>query len=511
MAQLESHVELTDYRPNTLQRVANEAIQGSIWLMGSRSVFIAGGGPSGLAAAILFEQLGWDEIILAEQRLSPKDFEKNKSFNYQIDGRGQKLLQRIGLADRLPEVGVANTSFSMTVVKPDGSSKVSDAMIVNAKRPVCYWTTRRKLQTLLAQAAAEVPNGRIKLLYGHTVSGIRDNPETGTADVEVLDREGNIVPFAPDLILACDGLNSTMRQSAQACREVPDGHFSMNECPSPSAKLRYRVLNFPSIFQAARGEVQVDDRTMAYIFPSRHSDIRRTGSLFAFPVAGEDQPRSLNIIREADHHIWSIETAEELLAFLEDSHPQLDIRRLIPVAEAQDFVAMRPGKFPEPQYASYLHTEIGSGVPKTQFLLIGDSAHAFPPDLGLGVNSALEDLEMLATALTNDPDWRAAVQTYATKRLPESKALVRLVQTVFPEQYGTRPWAMKRWVAKFLVGSLLNKLAPSLVDQHAFLLTQDPDLSYTQIEHRKLRSERNALMIGLSLGAAILGIAVWVF
>jgi 2-polyprenyl-6-methoxyphenol hydroxylase-like FAD-dependent oxidoreductase len=298
--------------------------------MKNPSVFIAGGGPSGLAAALLFDQLGWDNIVVAEQRASPTDFEKNKSFNYQIDGRGQKLLRRLGLDCELPKCGVANSSFTATVVKPDGSAKMTKAPIIDPDRPICYWTTRRNLLTLLSDATKSTPSKSIELLYGHSFEGFSEDPSDGSLQVKTAGPDGHIRAFAPDLILACDGLTSATRAAAQKHADTPKDHFEMIEHPSPAAQMRYRVLNFPPAFASADGKTAIDDERMAYIFPSIFTDFERTGALFAFPVAGANQPRSLNIIREADHHIWSIEKSEDLLSFLEESYPQLDIRRLIP-------------------------------------------------------------------------------------------------------------------------------------------------------------------------------------
>lgn len=283
----------------------------------------------------------------------------------------------------------------------------------------------------------------------------------------------------------------------------------MTQHPSPSAQMRYKVLNLPPQFTSANGQVAIDDTTMAYIFPSSFSNFTRTGSLFAFPVAGADQPRSLNIIREADHDVWKTEDPEELLAFLEQSYPQLGIRSLVPLQEAEDFVGLRPGKFPEPQYAANLSADLGPDDHRVPIVLIGDAAHAFPPDLGLGVNSALEDLEFLAREIEAKENWQKAVKAHSAKRLPEAKALVRLVQTVFPEQYATRKWPTRRWTALFVVQTILQKVVPFWVDKPAFLLTQLPTLSYTEIELRKLRSERNMRLIGIAALAAIAALILY--
>lgn len=477
--------------------------------MAKKSVFISGGGPAGLAAALLFQQMGWDEIVLAERRANPKDFEKNKSFNYLFDGRGQKMIRRLGLMDELAANGVANTSFTMMVVKADGKPNLQEVGIVNPNRPQAYWTTRRNLLSFLAKAAVDKASDGITLLYGHSVEGVSEEATTGRVQVMVTDAERNEKRFTPDLILACDGASSTMREAAAAWPEVPDGHFARTECPSMAGGMQYKVLNFPPDFDSSDGRVSIDDRELAYAFHSKYSDKTRTGPLFAFPIAGEDQPRSLNVIRESDHAIWSKNSAEELLAFLEDSYPQLNIRELIDAEEARDFAIMEPGRFPQPQYIENIIAELGAGEAKTPILLIGDAAHCFPPDLGLGVNSALEDLELLALELETNPDWRAASREFATKRLPENKALVRLVQTTFPEQYATRPWAMRRWVAGFMLRLVLHRIAPSIFDKHVMLLSQDPDIPFSEVENRRDKTNLRIYGLGAALASGLAGAAVW--
>jgi len=157
----------------------------------------------------------------------------------------------------------------------------------------------------------------------------------------------------------------------------------MKKYESPSAKLFYKVLNLPPNFSIKGEQSEVNDHRMAYVFSSIHKDRTKAMALFGFPVANADHPRSVNIIREADHHLWT-----------------------------SDFVSLTAGKFPSPQHALSLYARAGNEETPTHCLLIGDAAHAFPPDLGLGVNSALEDLYELEAYLINNVEISDAFRQY---------------------------------------------------------------------------------------------------
>ncbi|MEM7701974.1 MAG: NAD(P)/FAD-dependent oxidoreductase [Pseudomonadota bacterium] len=473
--------------------------------MTKRSVFISGGGPAGLAAALLFDQLGWDEVIVAERRSGPADFEKNKSFNYLIDKPSQDLFERLGILERLPKVGVATREFVATTITTDGEAKEQTVPIIDANRPTCYWTTRRALLTMLYEAIEARVSDRIDVRYSHQVNGLGRAPD-GRLQVLLSGAEGAVETLTPDLMLACDGLGSVVRKGLSEQPEAPAGAFDMIATPSLSTGLRYKVLNLPARFDAVGGAA-VDDPSMSYIIPSRHKDQRKACALFAFPVSDPTHPRSVNLIREADHELWTLKTADALYDFLEDAFPQLDIRALVSSEEAEDFVSLEAGAFPAPQYARTMHASFGDGEARNHALLLGDAAHAFPPDLGKGVNAALQDVDALAQKLAEATSLEEAVENYAAERHPEARDLVWLVTHVFPEQYNHRPWALRRWIAGFLLRKGLNAVAPGAFARPGFFLTQDPSLSFGEMRRAIETTNDRIKALGLGTLAFAVGAA----
>ena len=481
---------------------------GSQISMKRRTVFISGGGPAGLAAALLFDQLGWDEVIVAERRSGPADFEKNKSFNYLIDKPSQYLFERLGILDRLPKVGVPTREFVATTITVEGEAKEQKVPIIDANRPTCYWTTRRALLTMLFAAIEARASKRIQVRYSHSVEGLARSSD-GRLQVTLKGPNTGTETLTPDLVLACDGLGSVIRKGLAQQPEIPAGAFDMIATPSLSTGLRYKVLNLPSRFEATSGAA-VDDPSMSYVIPSRHKDQKKACALFAFPVSDPSHPRSVNLIREADHQLWTLKSADELFGFLEDAFPQLDIRALVSREEAEDFVSLEAGAFPAPQYARTLHASLGEGTARNHAILVGDAAHAFPPDLGKGVNAALQDVDALAEKLEEAATLQEAVENYAAERLPEARDLVWLVTNVFPEQYNHRPWALRRWIAGFLLRKGLNAVAPRAFARPGFFLTQDPSLSFGEMRRAIETTNGRIRKLGLGVLALAVGAAALV-
>lgn len=467
------------------------------------SALIIGAGPSGLAAAIKLHQLGWKRIHLIERRETWNSFDRGRAFNYQLDGRGQKMLADIGIGEEVVKTyGVANLKSVFTLFDPSGQAKTLTIPFVLEDKQTAYWVTRYALIEMLYARLKQVnTDGRIDASFGHEFEALAETD--GRKIARISDQHGSIKEIEARLILGCDGLNSRLRESL--CREpsLRPEDYAMVAKPSPSSKLMYKVICLPPSIKINGESVAVTDNAKSYIFESTYKAFNEKLSLFSLPVARENEPRTANIILPATHKLWTITDPDDLKAYLVTGFPQLDINEVFPENEIRSFIERRPGKFPDPQYAPKVHAQLQSAGETINCVLIGDAAHSFPPDLGLGVNSALEDTYLFGQSMEAQPGSVAlAAKAYEAERLPEARALVRLVRKVFPYQYNQVPWRFGLSLSKLLAQMKLHQWSGKLLDEPTFRLCQDERISYTELERRMIRTD--LYLYGLLIGVAAL-------
>ena len=221
-----------------------------------------------------------------------------------------------------------------------------------------------------------------------------------------------------------------------------------------------------------------------------------------------DAKRTANIICVPQHKIWSLTTFEEVKQFLTASFPQIDFSSFVDDDELRRFAEAQPGVFPQPQYVPSMTWVLpvsssagasdggkseragdgeSDGTRAVQgVVLAGDAAHAFPPDLGQGVNSGLSDVYALYTSLRDYPptenNLTQTLAVYEQQRVPEAKAICKLMQFGYPYQYNQAPIKAKFAQLNIAFRLILNKLLPFLFSPPAVLMVVgQPELTYDQV------------------------------
>jgi kynurenine 3-monooxygenase len=258
------------------------------------NALIVGGGPAGLATALVLAKRGWTDITVLEQRITSDYYEPDKSFNYLIDGRGQDLTDLLGLTEELSQISVPSTEFYLTQVKADGSSKTSKVPVVDPNRKAAYWIPRRAFVSLLDNEVQRNWQGKITVLFNAKCIEIRQivNTSERVENLEAIAQINGkeIIKFSPHFLLGCDGIGSIVRNTLNKWDASNSEQFIMKLFPSPSTGLRYKVLTLPPQFPLDNSGKEHSVSEMAYAIRSQIKDPKQKISLGLLPVKDLNQP-----------------------------------------------------------------------------------------------------------------------------------------------------------------------------------------------------------------------------
>ena len=202
-------------------------------------VVIIGGGPAGLATASMLEARGWQDITVLEMR--PKvTLEKQRSYLYQIDGRGLRILDRLNLVETLREEAInAQAVSSLATFFPNGRVKRMVSPVASEGRIEKHLIPRQSFLNVLQKRVDST--SAVQVFYGTSCSGVRI--ENGKFILSTTCKENQQVgEIEAEFVLGCEGINSLARNFLQSHY---GGSFSVTKLPSPSAGLFYRIITLP--------------------------------------------------------------------------------------------------------------------------------------------------------------------------------------------------------------------------------------------------------------------------
>jgi 2-polyprenyl-6-methoxyphenol hydroxylase-like FAD-dependent oxidoreductase len=384
--------------------------------------------------------------------------------------------------------------------------------------------------------------------------------DSSTVLIDAIDiSTGDSITYNATLVVGADGINSQVRQALAT--ESPHNLFSTNRWSSsfnpkrfimkkwrsPSSFLRIKVLQFPPQFRIpnqpsssnvdgnSKNENSSSDSThdekyvttkseSMYVIRPKYNSPKKYVSLGLLPMKNNNDFRPTNIITRPDHEIWSIRDGKSMRKWFVDTFPRFSFDSsnnnkqevdLISDDEFDRFAKAEGTRFPACQYSPGMATCNDEGT--CAVVLVGDAIHAFPPDIGQGINAGLTDVVALDLALQgrdtvtgqsckSTPTFKENIERYQKQHEPEIAALIRLARFGGPYQY-KQPHRIDRfrrnlWTFNVLFRMILNKLTFGLVPLQCLLLAQNHELTFRQVMRRADTTSR-------TIKVSFLGLFVW--
>ncbi|CEM21288.1 unnamed protein product [Vitrella brassicaformis CCMP3155] len=462
----------------------------------SQPIVIAGGGPAGLSTALMLAKRGFRDITVLEA-MSAKNYLKDtdRSYRMGLHPRSQWVLESLGAADAVKADASLDIGKNATIVRPEGVTVRRIFRDPTDKRGASkgdgksrkrtyndYWlVTRQTLVRGLFRTVRRKYPRCIRVIFDAKVDSVRIT-ERQSRPVEVTFTKPSRVPFWRSPVMTIRQLNASLVLGTDGYRsKVLDAMKELNpdfkevvlsQCPRLPAKesrRRYKVLSFPGNVtfcfsprsqgnsSAPPQRYQLHHDTLG-LFYSAKDNVRM--SLFQAPRKTSLRPGVIAV--DKSHKLLSLKTCDAVLEYFGEVFPHLrPIRVFISREEADRFAKSRPGTLSLPRYVWPLHYG-------DRLVLLGDSAHSVPPNMGLGVNAALDDCRALKEALDKAGDDLAmALPLYSELQGKEAQSLALLEyrHSLTPASAMFRqltPLQRLDWHVEKRLRSMLRKLLPWL-------------------------------------------------
>ena len=525
----------------------------------SKTAVIVGGGPVGLATALTLSQAphNYQVTVLEKTPHVSTAFDPTRAYHYNLNERGLQwmdqfpaVLHKLQTRAVIPTSGMGRVCYipadpTHPIPNVEERSTVRNIAPIQMKRTM--WIPRHELVQLLQECCLEptdptrtsdhnsststtTTTGSIQLLPGKQVHDLAVDPNTQELLVTCVD--GTVYQAA--LVVAADGMDSAVRSclsnndqqssSTSSSSAPPNANwlhanakqFQVKQYRSPSTGMRMKSLQFTPgfVLTNSTGEpIPTNPETMFMIW-GINTGTRDSLSLGMLPVKDPHAIRSANINTRPNHVVWNLTNGASVQEFFHRTFPRLAWDTLVSDAEWDRFAKATGTTFPHCQYSPGSVVVSPSG--QTGVVLVGDACHAFPPDIGQGINAGLQDVVALdrvlkgqaivtsggksnASSTANPITLGSALLAYQTNRGPEHKALIHLARCGAPYQY-RQPWIRDRvgrflWTLNVALRMILHKLSGTFIPPAAILLAQDHTLTFRQVMRRATLTSRSLAVL----------------
>jgi len=459
---------------------------------------IVGGGPSGLATAIMLARRGYKDIHVYEKLdvPPPPDSEEwgdiNRSYMLGIGGRGQCALNKMELLDKIKKYCMTvngRMSWNANQIEP----KISE--FSDRKYKACT-LARDRLVACLLEEISEKYAEQISLNYNFDCTDIKwqleKSPKVQLTITSTKNPPAKISShkIETNFVVGADGVKSSVRLSME---ENPELVESLSGKPMKVFKFENKNER---IYKTIPLRVPKDWRV-----DLNYQAQSKMGVNFEALPSVEGHMVGLILYRPENDDINNIKTIYQARRFFKKAFPGLE--RFFTDEDLKGFVKRPPSSLPSFSYCGpVLH--MGPHA-----VLLGDTIKTIKPYFGLGVNSAFEDVMILNDCLEEcNDDLAEALPLFTKKRASSVKALVDLSRG-----FDTTGWKQALFfVGPIIVDGFFRKLFPQIFKPNTIVMLQMPEEgSFAQVRRRKWLDRVMQVSMICALGQGVFSLAKAIF
>lgn len=419
----------------------------------------------------------------------------------------------------------ANGKLAVAPLLPPGSSQSECPPLA---------ATRTATVQALREGVAMCP--RVDARYGVEVRDVRPDcngtVELLVAAVDAADGEHWTV--RSHLVVAADGRASAvvaaLRANVGARWRSTRGFVDRVWRIASSRLLQKSILLSMDVASLAGEHARIVNETMPDFFvlvPTEGRAMRRTFRIGIFSAVMTEVERRGgligSIIRPPHHAVWRLRDVEEGYKLFEENFPGMPVRSIVTAESMQRFVTAVPKRFGDVRQTASLAARAvaDDGRENAGVVVLGDAAHSFPPDLGQGVNSGVEDAGVLAAvvdAAGRDATGAEVAADYERMREGDADGLSFAARNGLPFQYQQNRLRGTVDLVNVVLRQKLSSLWPRIFYPAVVSVAMETAMRYGEIARRARVTTRRmwycalvlaVLVVLLSKGTAVVVELLW--
>ncbi|MGK7903714.1 MAG: FAD-dependent oxidoreductase [Hormoscilla sp.] len=360
-------------------------------------VTIVGAGPAGSLLAHYLLRRGQYQIDIYDSRPDPRkiSFSKYRTFPLLLSERGLNALRNIELEDAVKSHGLEN----MGMINYSKNSKPQELQ----RRKSILTVDRNQLVTTLLETLKEKDkNSQVNIYFNYQCTGV----DLKQKKVKFIKETEEQITVDYDVLIGADGVRSVVRS-----------HF-LN-----TARFEFEQSYIHDVYKTVYLS-RVNEKLGINLEPNKLHSWKLDDGTRLLAVPQRDNTLSCGLVfNHKNNQVIGLSSKSEVRKFFEQNFPE--VAKLLSESEAEAFVQRPVWSFVTIRCNRYHH---GDSV-----LIVGDAAHAVPPTIAQGCNSALEDAIVFDRILDEyDDDYTKAIPQFTDRRGRDGNALKNLAENSFP-------------------------------------------------------------------------------